>query len=113
MFLQRLGGRRTLVDRASSGLLSTVQTMQPAFEGGAIFYAVARRAASGNHFARFDIGTGRTRDVVSRRGILSVAFDGGRFTYLQTGFDEDGTRRCFAPSGEPGPCELKRTPPVF
>ncbi len=47
------------------------------------------------------------KEVVSRGGILSAAYDRGRFTYVQTGFDEDGEGRC-----SPGPCLLRRTDPI-
>ncbi len=100
-------GVARLVDRAASGLLSHVDMLRPEFEGGAIFYAIARRAAAGQRFLRYDLGTRDTREVVSRGGILSAAYDRGRFTYVQTGYDEDGERSC-----SPGPCLLRRTDPI-
>ncbi len=108
------GGRGVarLVDRAASGLLSSVEMLRPTIAGGAIHYAVARRAAAGQRFLRYDLKTRRLREAVSRRGILSAAFDSGRFLYVQTGFDEDDSGRCFAADGTPGPCLLRRTDPI-
>jgi hypothetical protein len=108
------GGRGVarLIDRAASGLLSRVEMLRPTIQGGGISYAVARRGAAGQRFLRYDLATRRLREAVSRNGILSAAYDRGRFLYVQTGSDEDGAGRCSAPDGTPGPCLLRRSDPI-
>jgi hypothetical protein len=112
MLTQGGSGVARLIDRAASGLLSRVEMLRPTIQGRAIYYAVARRGAAGQHFVRHDLRTRKTREVVSRGGILSAAYDRGRFLYVQTGYDEEGDDTCYAPDGTPGPCLLRRTDPI-
>ncbi len=106
------GGRvARLVDRAASGLLSSVAILKPAFADGALVYAVSRLAAAGNRFLRYDLGTRRTREAISHRGLLAAAFDGGRFLYVQTTI-EDRSAGCRATADDPSTCTLARTDPV-
>ncbi len=110
LFLQRLGGRRRLVDRAASGALSLVKMLRPNFEGGALVYAISRRLAAGNRFLRYDLSSRRIRKAVSRDGIVAAAFDAGRFLYvLRSSTCTDGEPDDGA---SPSPCLLRRTAPI-
>lgn len=101
-----------LLERAASGLLSSVAIRKPAFEGGALVYAITRFGAAGNRFHRYDLGTRRTRMTLGRRGLLAAAFDAGRILYLQTSFDEDSSGICRADDDDPSTCTLGLTDPV-
>jgi hypothetical protein len=114
MLLARGRGVAKLVDRAASGLLSIVQMMRPSFEGRGLYYAVARRLAAGQRFLRYDLRTGRLREVVSRAHILAAAFDHGRFFYVQApseGVGDEGG--CVDSDLKPAPCLLRLSTPPF
>jgi hypothetical protein len=114
MLLARGRGAARVVDRAASGLLSIVEMMRPSFEGRGLYYAVARKFASGQRFLRFDLRTHRLREVVSHPRILSAAFDGGRFFYVQTPSEGDSDDdACVDDDLQPAPCELKLSDAVF
>ena len=113
MLLQRGGrGVAKLVDRAASGLLSIVEMMRPTIEGGALYYAVARRLAAGQRFRRYDLARRRLQEVVSRPRIRSAAFDSGRFVYVQAQSDGEGDDGCVDANLAPAPCLLRLTSPI-
>jgi hypothetical protein len=107
LLLGRAGGVARLVDRAASGLLSSVSILKPAFAGGALVYALSRYAAAGNRFLHYDLRSRRTREAVSRRGLIEAAFDGGRFLYLQSSYDR--ATGCHVEPDDPARCTLART----
>jgi hypothetical protein len=112
LLIQRGTAVARLVDRAASGLLSSVAIRKPAFEGGALVYAITRFGAAGNRFYRYDLRTRHTIQALGRRGLLAAAFDAGRFLYLRTSFDEDSSGICRADTDDPSTCTLGLTDPV-
>jgi hypothetical protein len=111
----RLAGRTgpgRLVDRAASGALSIVEMMRPSFEGGGLYYAVARRLAAGQRFLRYDLERRGLKEVVSRPRIRSAAFDRGRFFYVQAPSDGEGDDGCVNADLQPAPCALRLTTPI-
>jgi hypothetical protein len=107
------GGRTArLVDRAASGLLSSVAIRKPRFAGGALVYALVRFGAAGNRFLRYDLATRRTTEALGRHGLLAAAFDRARFLYLRTDFDEDPTVGCRGDAQDPSRCTLALTGPI-
>jgi hypothetical protein len=101
-----------VVDRAASGLLSIVEMMRPEFEGRGLFYAIARREASGQRFLRYDLSTRALRETVSHPRILSAAFDRGRFFYVQAQSEGEGDDGCVDDDLQPAPCDLVLSDPV-
>ena len=89
-----------LVDRASSGLLSNVETMQPASRAARSSTPSPAALAAGNHFGRYDIAHRAARATSSpAAGSSRPRSTAARFTYLQTPYDEDGEQRCQDPQG--------------
>jgi hypothetical protein len=89
LLVGRGGHVARLVDRAASGLLSSVAILKPRLVGGAVVYALSRYGAAGNRFLRVALPGGRTREAISRQGIVAAAFDAGRFLYMQSSFPPD------------------------
>ena len=94
-------GRRRVLARVTSGLLSSARFTGTTFGGRYLYAARVRRLASGNRFMRIDPRTRRSTEVVGRQGILEATFWGGRAFYLAT--SSDGAEECT-------PCRLSLTP---
>ena len=86
LLVGRGGHVARLVDRAASGLLSSVAIRKPRLVKGAVVYALSRYGAAGNRFFRVTLPGGRAREAVSRQGIVAAAFDAGRFLYVKSDF---------------------------
>ena len=93
-------GRRRVMARVSSGLLSSARFAGPSFGGRYLYVARVRRGAEGNRFMRIALKTRRAKQVLGRKNVLEAAFSGGRAFYLAGGeFDN-----------ECAPCRLSLTP---
>lgn len=97
-----VNGRRRVLSRVTSGLLSSARFTGTSFDGRHLYVARVRRLAEGNRFTRIDLKTRREREVIGRKNVLEAAFTRRRAFYLQAP-SEDG--------GECSPaCPLMLTP---
>ncbi len=96
-----LRGRRRVLARVTSGLLSSARFVGMSFAGRHLYVARVRRGASGNRFMRINVRTGRGGEIVGRQDIVDAAFDGGRAFYLSSR-SESGA--------DCPPCSLQLTP---
>jgi hypothetical protein len=96
-----VSGKRHLVDRVSSGALSSARFAGPAFAGSTLYAVKTRRGAQGNRFLRIDLRTGKVQEARGRQNVVEASFTGGRAVYLRAGSGEEGA--C-------DPCTLQLTP---
>jgi hypothetical protein len=94
------GGRRRVMARVSSGLLSSARFAGTTFGGRYLYAARVRRAAEGNRFIRINLKTRREKQVIGRKNVIEAAFSGGRAFFLAGGETGD----------ECAPCRLALTP---
>jgi hypothetical protein len=111
LYLGDLRGGLKVVDRASSGLLSIAEILDPSFEGRYLYAAKVRRLSSGQQFLRYDLKTRRLALTRGRAGLLAAAFTHARVLWLHTGSAEGND--CTDDVDEnPTPCELRLTDPL-
>lgn len=87
-----VNGRRRVLARVSSGLLSSARFAGTSFAGRHLYVARVRRFAEGNRFMRIDVRTRRSREVLGRKNVLEAAFTRGRAFYLKAG--SEGEAEC-------------------
>ncbi|MEA2310898.1 MAG: hypothetical protein QOE28_866 [Solirubrobacteraceae bacterium] len=107
LLVGRAGGTARPVRRVAHGLLSFAAIRKPRLLAGALVYTIAHFGSGLNRFERYDLATHRTGSARGHQGLLSAAFDAGRFLYERTRSNEstchetpsDGVRCTLALSG--------------